>query len=1186
MKIFITLFALVFISTIHAQTKYQGLLWEITGNGLTQPSYLYGTMHVSDKVAFHLGDSFYLALQSVDVVALESNPKNWQDDFSRSNFYRSENQYQSTSNAPLYADDFRIHNFQNSLKIALNKDPQMINGMLYRAYSRSVDFEENTFLDMYIFQTGKKYGKVLTGVEDFDGTEKLVQEAYEDMAMDKHKRKFNNELDKDLGTASNDAYRRGDLDMMDSITKMEFLSDAFLEKFLYIRNNNMVRSMDSIMKRSRLFVGVGCAHLPGNRGVIRQLREKGYNVRAVSMGERNSLEKAKVDSTIIHLNFSKQYTSDSLIEMDLPGKLYYFPDYDGFDQHQFADMINGAYYLVTRVKSNAALFGKNEAYILSQLDSTLYENISGKVIQKNPIKKDGYIGYDIITRTTRGDLNRYQILITPLEIVIFKMGGNGNFIYQEEANKFFKSIKFNNPTLPLKPSPAVYDSQHSYNVLFPSKPIQLSVINDDTRFDENFISMGNDGNTYLTMRKSFYNYRFLEEDTTELNLMNEGFTSSFKNIKKESKRIYGSYANFPMLEIWYKNNDKSQLRVRYIKQGINYYILAARFKKENQEVSDYFQSFKLYSNSTNNYFNYTDTSLFFEVKTNIQPLKVTKSYNSYYGNTGNNSNESFYSDNKKRIFENSATGEKIEVHYLRYAKYDSRSDTDFFLYQLEYDSNNDFFVQKNKKITKTTDELRLDLEFADTNSSIVIHQFHILRGRVLFTITSQYDSIQGEGNFSRTFYESFKPLDTIIGIPLFQSMTDTLFYNYFSTDSMMNAQAKAGINDIGYHKADILKLFNAILHVRKDDDYTETKVKFIKELSYIDSSDIIVDFIENEYLKSTDTASIQFAYLTVLANQRTEKSYTLLRTLICKDPPLSNSDNQVSQLFYRLNDSLRLTAGLFPDFLKLTALDEYKYKVYGLLAMLVDSGYIKTNLYESAHKQLIIEAKVEQKKNINKPESGTVSYVDYNNNGFYENTRTEEFCILLIPLANSDIKVKSYLDKLMLLPTSELKLNLVLIYLRNGIPIPEGLIDTFAQSDLYRLPLYNGLESINKLELYPSKLTQELIARSILLNSTSSNRKPDTLVLLMTEDLKFKGVIGKVYYYKYKTNITDAYWSIGISGLQPPEKDKFSRNNDLTTLTDTRIDDEVPLKKQLHEEMKLLIRSQKHHHNYRYSGDY
>ena len=51
--------------------KYQSLLWEITGNGLKKPSYLYGTMHVSDKLAFNLPDSFFIALKSSNAVALE-----------------------------------------------------------------------------------------------------------------------------------------------------------------------------------------------------------------------------------------------------------------------------------------------------------------------------------------------------------------------------------------------------------------------------------------------------------------------------------------------------------------------------------------------------------------------------------------------------------------------------------------------------------------------------------------------------------------------------------------------------------------------------------------------------------------------------------------------------------------------------------------------------------------------------------------------------------------------------------------------------------------------------------------------------------------------------------------------------------------------------------------------------------
>src|SRR5688572_13860327 len=63
--------------------KYPSLLWEISGKGLTKPSYLFGTMHVSSKLAFHLADSFFLGIRNADVVALETNPESWQEDMSK-----------------------------------------------------------------------------------------------------------------------------------------------------------------------------------------------------------------------------------------------------------------------------------------------------------------------------------------------------------------------------------------------------------------------------------------------------------------------------------------------------------------------------------------------------------------------------------------------------------------------------------------------------------------------------------------------------------------------------------------------------------------------------------------------------------------------------------------------------------------------------------------------------------------------------------------------------------------------------------------------------------------------------------------------------------------------------------------------------------------------------------------------
>ena len=40
-------------------------------------------MHVSNKMAFNLPDSFYIAIRNAQVVALETNPETWQEDLSK-----------------------------------------------------------------------------------------------------------------------------------------------------------------------------------------------------------------------------------------------------------------------------------------------------------------------------------------------------------------------------------------------------------------------------------------------------------------------------------------------------------------------------------------------------------------------------------------------------------------------------------------------------------------------------------------------------------------------------------------------------------------------------------------------------------------------------------------------------------------------------------------------------------------------------------------------------------------------------------------------------------------------------------------------------------------------------------------------------------------------------------------------
>src|SRR3954467_8832156 len=77
-KVIVLSFTAVFLSNfLLAQQLPSTLLWRISGNGLQKPSYLYGTMHLTDERLFNIGDSMYSAIERSEGFAIEINP----DDF-------------------------------------------------------------------------------------------------------------------------------------------------------------------------------------------------------------------------------------------------------------------------------------------------------------------------------------------------------------------------------------------------------------------------------------------------------------------------------------------------------------------------------------------------------------------------------------------------------------------------------------------------------------------------------------------------------------------------------------------------------------------------------------------------------------------------------------------------------------------------------------------------------------------------------------------------------------------------------------------------------------------------------------------------------------------------------------------------------------------------------------------------
>lgn len=1191
---------LLLFCSVHAQKiksdRYPSLLWEITGNGLNKPSYLFGTMHVSSKMVFHLSDSFYHAIQNCEMVALELNPYFWQRDMMKmeGDQRRLADYIGKTPNNYLTESSFRINRYEDNLKAALTEDPTQINGLLYRSVQSQADYEESTYLDLYIYQTGRKLGKMPGGVEDYYETEKLVFEGYQDMAKEKNKKRpdTDGESMRNIEKKIQEAYRRGDLDMLDSLEKLTATSVAFNEKFLYRRNEIQAESMDSILKTHSLFVGVGAAHLPGTRGVIELLRKKGYQLRPVLMQDRDAVKKEAIDKMRVPVNFNTVATDDGVITMQLPGPLYkrtdtYVSMLNG--SWQYADMDNGAYYMLTRVKTHAAINGENEQVVMKKIDSLLYENIPGRIIKKIPIVKNGYTGFDITNRTRRGDLQRYNIITTPFEVLVFKMSGNDDYVDGAEANTFFSSIHIDNPGQKWNTyQPAFGD----FSIQFPQQP----VVNKNTGNTDRLLRWEYEAEDSATQmacivwKKTVLNYNFLEEDTFDLSLLEESLKKS-DCINKIIKREQALQNGYPALDMTFELKNGKLLQARGILRGPHFYLVAATAPKKNaQALTKYIASFKLqefqYAPSTP----YTDTLFHFTVNTPIKPV-LDKTLVQMMNKM---TNESFIEEAYGQFnywpaeqfagFKADSTGETIMVKVQRYPKYFFSKDTaKFWREELNEKSyRNEVIVSKTPLLFSGSTTTGYQLVIQDTNTARKIIRRHLLKDNYTYCISILTDTLSQPSSFVTAFLASFTPEEKSLGPSVFSNKVNNFFTDYYSKDTAVQKKASAAISNVNFSVADTARLMEAIGKLQYGSkNYFDVKTRFINELGYLKDSccvDRVVRLLERLYNETADTSYFQDEVLRALARMKTQSAYAKLKELLLQDPPVFDENFDDNSLFTHLEDSLALTRSLFPELLQLASLEDYKTPVISLLREMADSGYITAKDYETYYSKLYFDAKIELKRQQGRDEK-TLEQQSKEEDGD-ENVRgvnselsssdLANYAVLLAPFYKKNAAVPRYFDRLLQSKDPEVQCQAGLIMVKNGYPVPDSLWRSLAGRDSYRARLLSLLEKIKRTDLMPATYkTQELVARAILMHE-EGYEKLDSIVLIKSQLLRVKSKEGIVHFFKYRVKKGDE-WKLGISGLQPANKKEVNSGSELVKMTNRKIKQGEELNELLQTELQKLV---------------
>ena len=259
------------------------LLWEISGKGLTKPSYLYGTIHVICPADMVMTEQMQIRLKNTEQLSLEVD----MDDPNMMLAMLREVPMKNgiTLKTLLSAEEYQIISdyFRQSLNMDLAMvqtwKPIMLTSLLYtKVADCTPQSYEATFMKM-----AKEQGKEVIGVETLEEQltvfDKIPYKKQAQMLLqgikeiDKSKKEF---------TQMIAAYKKQDLEGFEKLFQesSQGLND-FADVLLVQRNKNWIPVMEREAKEKPTFFAVGAGHLGGDQGLIQLLRQQGYTVKAV-----------------------------------------------------------------------------------------------------------------------------------------------------------------------------------------------------------------------------------------------------------------------------------------------------------------------------------------------------------------------------------------------------------------------------------------------------------------------------------------------------------------------------------------------------------------------------------------------------------------------------------------------------------------------------------------------------------------------------------------------------------------------------------------------------------------------------------------------------------------------------------------------------------------------------------------
>ena len=262
------------------------LLWEISGNGLTNPSYLFGTMHILCAEDALLSDNLKRIIREADLIYFEIDMDNMMEMIGALKYLKMNNNKKLSD--LLTVEEYKrvksyFENNKSPMPFAMMESfkPFFISSLISE---QKMECETKEGMEQAIIKESKQYRKEIKGLESVAFQASVFDSIpYEQQAKELVKSIDSLEKNSALAAELVTVYKQQDLKKIEELTNREDGGiSSFMDLLLYNRNSDWAQKMNGIMQSKNVLFAVGAAHLPGEKGVINLLRKKGFSVKPVS----------------------------------------------------------------------------------------------------------------------------------------------------------------------------------------------------------------------------------------------------------------------------------------------------------------------------------------------------------------------------------------------------------------------------------------------------------------------------------------------------------------------------------------------------------------------------------------------------------------------------------------------------------------------------------------------------------------------------------------------------------------------------------------------------------------------------------------------------------------------------------------------------------------------------------------